>query len=127
MNFIQLYKSYLLGFYGRDNAESARLEFPNDALRNDNGGYRLTVIQKQISTEITYSIYDPIYSQKIPDGKLRMSLPGGRLEDAEGGAKKRGQKVTGLSTLPVDRGVPGLFRGDGCAAATIGQRRGSLE
>lgn len=43
------------------------------------------------------------------------------------GKQKGGQKVTGLSTLPVDRDAPGL-RGDGRAAAALGWgERGGLE
>lgn len=41
-------------------------------------------------------------------------------------AEKGGQKVTGLSTLPVDRDIPGL-RVSCRAAAVVGQRHGDLE
>lgn len=44
----------------------------------------------------------------------------------QGGTEKGGQKVTGLSTLPVDRDVPGLLESRRAAAA-VGQGRGGLE
>lgn len=49
---------------------------------------------------------------------------GGEIQG--GKQKKGGQKVTGLSTLPVDRDAPGL-RGGRRAAAAVGQGRGGLE
>lgn len=45
------------------------------------------------------------------------------VQEKKGG---RGQKVTGLSILPVDCDVPGLW-GSRCAAATVGQGSGGLE
>ena len=43
-----------------------------------------------------------------------------------GDGEEEGQKVTGLSILPVDCDVPGLW-GSRCAAATVGQGSGGLE